>query len=95
MIDQLEFAGNQFANVRGSIWADVRSIKGGGAGGVSAGLYGLLGARLEGFNLLAELTGVDQQIGEMDLVLIKALDGQSHLENAPSSPTDPKSKYLP
>lgn len=82
MIDQLEFAGNQFANVvEDQYGVDVRSIKGGGAaGGVSAGLYGLLGARLErGFDLLAELTGVDQQIGEMDLVLTGegAFDGQS------------------
>ncbi len=72
MIDQLEFAGNQFADVvEGQYGVEIRSIKGGGAaGGVSSGLYGLLGARLVyGFDLLAKLTGLTQQIGEMDLVL--------------------------
>ena len=72
MIDQLESAGNQFAKVvKSQYGADIKKIKGGGAaGGVSAGLYGLFGARLErGFDLLIELTKVDQEIGEMDLVL--------------------------
>ena len=72
MIDQLESAGNQFARVvKSQYGADIKKIKGGGAaGGVSAGLYGLFGARLErGFDLLVELTKVDQEIGEMDLVL--------------------------
>ena len=82
MIDQLEFAGNKFADVlEGQYGVDIRSIKGGGAaGGVSSGLYGLLGARLEyGFDLLAELTELTQQIGEMDLVLTGegAFDSQS------------------
>ena len=72
MIDQLEFAGNQFANVvEGQYGINIRSVKGGGAaGGVGAGLYGLLGARLErGFDLLLELTEVDKEISDMDLVL--------------------------
>lgn len=82
MIDQLEFAGKKFAEVlQDQYEIDVKSIKGGGAaGGVGAGLYGLLGARLEkGFDLLAELTEIDQQIGEMDLVLTGegAFDNQS------------------
>ena len=43
---------------------------GGAAGGVSAGLHALLNARLEnGFELLAKLTGLDEQISKMDLVL--------------------------
>jgi glycerate kinase len=72
MIDQLEFAGKQFANVvLSQFGVDIRSVKGGGAaGGVGAGLYGLLNAELKnGFDLLADLTGVQKKISKMDLVI--------------------------
>tara|TARA_B100001175_G_C19491804_1_gene633014 strand:+ start:511 stop:1647 length:1137 start_codon:yes stop_codon:yes gene_type:complete len=82
IIDRLEFAGNQFSDVVQSQYGvDIKSISGGGAaGGVGAGLYGLLNARLEkGFDLLAELTGVNQQLDKVDLVLTGegAFDNQS------------------
>ena len=80
MIDQLEFAGKQFTKViLNQFGIDVGSIKGGGAaGGVSAGLYGLMNAKLKnGFDLLADLIGISDQINEMDLVIT----GEGNFDN--------------
>ena len=71
-IEQLERGGRQFAKVISKEFGvNINKFMGGGAaGGVSAGLHALLNARLEnGFELLAKLTGLDEQISKMDLVL--------------------------
>ena len=71
-IEQLEKGGIRFAEiVQRQFGIDVSNIKGGGAaGGVGAGLMGLLGASLEkGFDLLASLTGLSNIIPSMDLIL--------------------------
>jgi glycerate 2-kinase len=71
-IDQLEKGAIRFAEViEKQFGLDIRSLKGGGAaGGVSAGLHALLGARLEnGFDLLAQKTELENKIQKMDLIL--------------------------
>lgn len=80
MINQLELAGKHFTKlVLNQFGIDVGSKTGGGAaGGVSAGLYGLLNAELEnGFDLLAGFTGLRKQINEMDLVIT----GEGNFDN--------------
>ena len=72
MIEKLEKSGTQFAKVVMKQYGiDIKLVKGGGAaGGVAAGLYGLLNAKIEkGFDLLAELTGLHNHIAEADLVI--------------------------
>ena len=72
MIEKLEKSGAQFAKVVMKQYGiDIKLVKGGGAaGGVAAGLYGLLNAKIEkGFDLLAELTGLHNRIAEADLVI--------------------------
>ena len=80
MIDQLELAGKQFTKViLNQFGINVGSkIGGGAAGGVGAGLYGLLNAELRnGFDLLADFSGLREQINEMDLVIT----GEGYFDN--------------
>ena len=80
MIDQLELAGKQFTKViLNQFGINVGSKMGGGAaGGVGAGLYGLLNAELKnGFDLLADFSGLREQINEMDLVIT----GEGYFDN--------------
>ena len=57
---------------------DLCIIGGGAAGGVGAGLYGLLNAELRnGFDLLADFSGLREQINEMDLVIT----GEGYFDN--------------
>jgi len=50
---------------------DISTIKGGGsAGGVAAGLYGLLGARVQnGFDYMSDLISLEDQIKKADIVV--------------------------
>jgi len=71
-IEQLERGGKRFVEViNKEFGVNINELLGGGAaGGVSAGLHALLNARLEnGFELLAKLTGLEDQMSKMDLVL--------------------------
>ena len=71
-IDRLEKGALRFAEVvQKQFGVDISTLKGGGAaGGVSAGLYALLGARLEnGFDLLAQKTELEATVQKMDLIL--------------------------
>ena len=80
MIEQLELAGKQFTKViLNQFGINVGSkIGGGAAGGVGAGLYGLLNAELRnGFDLLADFSGLREQINEMDLVIT----GEGYFDN--------------
>ena len=80
MIEQLELAGKQFTKViLNQFGINVGSkIGGGAAGGVGAGLYGLLSAELRnGFDLLADFTGLREQINEMDIVIT----GEGYFDN--------------
>ena len=71
-IEQLEKGGKRFIEVvKKQFGIDLKTLEGGGAaGGVSAGMYSLLNARLEnGFELLARLTGLKDTIAKMDLIV--------------------------
>lgn len=62
--------------------------KGGAAGGCAAALHALLGAQLDsGFELLSDLTRLDEKIAEADLVITAEgrLDGQSIHGKLPSA----------
>lgn len=62
--------------------------KGGAAGGCAAALHALLGAQLDsGFELLSDLSGLDEKIAEADLVITAEgrLDGQSIHGKLPSA----------
>jgi glycerate kinase len=81
-IELLEQGGIRFAEVvKKQFGLDIRNVTGGGAaGGVSAGLYALLNAKLmEGFDLLAQHTGLKNKISKFDLILTGegAFDKQS------------------
>ena len=71
-ITLLEQGAKQFtAVIHQQFGKDITSLKGGGAaGGVSAGLFGVLGATLaNGFELLADLTNLSKTIPTVDLIL--------------------------
>lgn len=81
-IKQLERGSIRFAEVvQRQFQIDLSTLEGGGAaGGVSAGLYALLNARLaQGFDLLATATGLLKILPKFDLVLTGEgrFDGQS------------------
>ena len=79
MVRRLESGLSRFAGIiRRDLGADVRSIPGGGAaGGLGAGLVAFCGARIEsGFDLVAELTGLERVISAADLVMT----GEGHLD---------------
>lgn len=81
-IELLEQGGIRFAEViKKQFGLDIRNVAGGGAaGGVSAGLYALLNTKLmEGFDLLAQHTGLKNKISKFDLILTGegAFDKQS------------------
>ena len=71
-IDRLEQAGICFAEVvKKQFGIEIDNLVGSGAaGGVSAGLFALLNASLtEGFELLAQHTGLNDKISKFDLIL--------------------------
>ena len=71
-IDRLEQGGICFAEVvKKQFGIEIHNLVGGGAaGGVSAGLFALLNASLtEGFELLAQHTGLKDKISKFDLIL--------------------------
>jgi len=71
-IDRLEQGGNCFAEVvKNQFGIEIRNLTGGGAaGGVSAGLFALLNASLtNGFELLAQQTGLKDKISKFDFIL--------------------------
>ena len=88
MVEQLEKSGEQFAKVVMKQYGiDIKPVKGGGAaGGVAAGLYGLLNAQIEkGFDLLSKLTDLQKRIAEVDLVITGegSFDSQSFFGKLP------------
>lgn len=81
-IELLEQGGVRFAEViKKQFGLDIRNVVGGAAaGGVSAGLYALLNAKLmEGFDLLAQHIGLKNKISKFDFILTGegAFDKQS------------------
>ena len=80
MVKDLEMGSRKFAAlVEKSTKKKNINIKGGGsAGGTSAGLYGLVNAKIEnGFNILEKLVGFESYIKSSDLVI----SGEGHLDN--------------
>ncbi len=82
MVKELEDRGKHFLSLfPESQSASLATLPGGGAaGGVAAGLNGLIGAQLEsGFDLLAEKTGLLKVLKKVDMVLTGEgrFDGQS------------------
>lgn len=65
--------------IKSQLGMDITKIPGGGAaGGLGAGLYAFLGARLEkGIEVMKELTGLDDKIKGADLVIT----GEGKLDN--------------
>tara|TARA_Y100000768_G_scaffold372845_1_gene340902 strand:+ start:1806 stop:2942 length:1137 start_codon:yes stop_codon:yes gene_type:complete len=80
MIEELELGSKKFAElIQKSTGKKNINVKGGGsAGGVSAGLYGLINAKIEnGFNILEKLIDFESYIKNSDLVI----SGEGHLDN--------------
>ena len=80
MVKDLEQGSKKFAAlIEKSIKKKNINIKGGGsAGGTSAGLYGLINAKIEnGFNILEKLISFESYIKSSDLVI----SGEGHLDN--------------
>ncbi|EMY32394.1 glycerate kinase [Arthrobacter crystallopoietes BAB-32] len=70
---------------------DVNVPGAGAAGGFPSGFLGFTGARLEsGFSLVAELTGLDAELDQADLVITGegAMDAQSEYGKAPLAVAD-------
>lgn len=81
-IEQLDAGLQSSSKVLKEQWGkDVSRLQGGGAaGGIAAGLYALLGARIQpGFATINELTGLEAKVAAADLVISGEgmLDGQS------------------
>ena len=80
MIEELELGSKKFAElIQNSTRKKNINIKGGGsAGGASAGLYGLINAKIEnGFDILEKLTDFESYIKNSDLII----SGEGHLDN--------------
>ena len=80
MVKDLEQGSKKFAAlIEKSIKKKNINVKGGGsAGGTSAGLYGLINAKIEnGFNILEKLISFESYIKSSDLVI----SGEGHLDN--------------
>lgn len=80
MVKELEQGSKKFAAlIEKSIKKKNINVKGGGsAGGTSAGLYGLINAKIEnGFNILEKLISFESYIKSSDLVI----SGEGHLDN--------------
>tara|TARA_B100001057_G_scaffold394000_1_gene403093 strand:- start:4040 stop:5173 length:1134 start_codon:yes stop_codon:yes gene_type:complete len=80
MVKDLEIGSRKFAALLEKLTKKKNiNIKGGGsAGGTSAGLYGLINAKIEnGFNILEKLIGFESYIKSSDLVI----SGEGHLDN--------------
>jgi len=98
MVNQLERGGKNFANVvERQFGKKIDRISGGGAaGGVSAGLSGVINAELEeGFELLTQQTNLKSIIKEMDLVLTGegSFDDQSTFGKLPYKIAQLTKKY--
>ena len=98
MVNQLERGGKNFANVVERQFGEkIDRISGGGAaGGVSAGLSGVINAKLEeGFELLTQQTNLKSIIKEMDLVLTGegSFDAQSTYGKLPYKIAQLTKKY--
>ncbi len=76
---------------------DIRKIKGGGAaGGISAGFYGLFGARLKkGIDVVFDLVDLEAKIKDADLVITGEgkLDSQTAYGKAPAGVAKLAKKY--
>lgn len=80
MIEELELGSKKFAElIQSSTRKKNINVKGGGsAGGASAGLYGLINAKIQnGFDILEKLIGFESYIKNSDLII----SGEGHLDN--------------
>jgi glycerate kinase len=98
MVNQLERGGRNFTDfVERQFGKKIDHISGGGAaGGVSAGLFGVINAKIEGgFELLSQQTNLKDILKEMDLVLTGegSFDAQSTYGKLPYKIAQLTKKY--
>jgi len=79
MVKELEYGSKKFANLIRSVTTKNINVKGGGsAGGTSAGLFGLINAKIKnGFNILEKIIDLESYIKKSDLII----SGEGHLDN--------------